>query len=105
VIKVLEVESTHLESRNTLYSNFILDYFTEIKERLVARPESANLVMKGIVVQLDGDQKLNQHVEESFCPLHRSRVLSESSTLRTLRTVTLRIFESYDRFNMRGQSQ
>jgi hypothetical protein len=92
----------HLDSRNT--SNFILDQFREIKERLVARPESADLILKRIVVQL-GDQKLNQsiqHVEESFCLLHRSRVLSESSTLHTL---TLRIFESYDRFHMEGLVQ
>jgi hypothetical protein len=56
----------------------------------VARPESPNLILKKIVVQ-SGDQRLNQsiqHVEESFCPLYRSRVTSVSSTLRT---VTLRI--------------
>jgi hypothetical protein len=43
-------QSTPLESRYT--PNFILDEFSEIKERLVARPASANLFLKRIVVQL-----------------------------------------------------
>jgi hypothetical protein len=63
--------TANLESRNT--PNFILDEFSEIKERLVARPESANYILRRIVVQL-GDHKLNQfiqHVEESVAPEFR----------------------------------